>query len=146
MFKFKWGDEAQKAWVNLNRFMAHVSHQQRLTPVKPLQVWPEEFGTWTIADGLENPDLEASKYYVAAAAEWLLVAGSDIHGDEMWGQRGLHPLRGKLWEKGRRAADRTHEKRWGFWRERLLEIAGDGGFDEGTREAAKQVEEAMSKI
>ena len=48
-------EAAVQAWVNLNRFVAHLSVQQRLTPVEPFQdgEWLEDFGMWTITLGLE---------------------------------------------------------------------------------------------
>jgi len=66
----------------MNRFMAHISRQQRLTPVQPLPERIEDFGLWTIADDLETAD---TRDYGEAAAVWLLIAGDDIHGDLRWG-------------------------------------------------------------
>jgi len=125
--------------------MTQVSHQQCLTPVEPLREWVEEFGHWTISDGLENPGLASSRQYAAAAAAWLLVAGSDIHSDATWGRGGIVVHNGKLWQK-KLAAGRRQETRWGFWKERLLEISGDDSYDEATREAVKQAEQSMNKI
>ena len=139
-------EAAQRAWVNLNRFAAHLSCQQRRTPVEKFQKWLEDFGLWTITDGLEYR--KGARDYGEPAAVWLIIAGSDICNDPTWGKRDGNvasemPLReGPLWSN-RLAAGATPEMRWGFWAVRLLEIASDESLEVSTREAAQQAVRVM---
>jgi hypothetical protein len=143
---------ALRAWVNLNRFVAHLSVQQRLTPVEPFQdgAWLEDFGMWTITLGLEyrrHPD------YMEAAWAWLEIAGHDIKNDLKWGRRdgewveGLYPsvrvgpLWTARWEEGA-----TVEMRWDFWVERLGEISRDLKVDTLIREKAAEAERVVREI
>jgi hypothetical protein len=140
-------EAAQLAWANLNRFTAHLSVQQRLSPVEPLQNWLEDFGLWTITEGLEyrrHPE------YVEAACVWFPIAGPDIKNDLKWGRRdeGLevhrNPLyRGPLW-KNKLEQGAGPETRWDFWKERLGEIVRDEKFDALTRERAGDAERAIT--
>ncbi|KAL7620464.1 hypothetical protein AAE478_009459 [Parahypoxylon ruwenzoriense] len=140
-------DAAQRAWVNLNRFMAHLSRQQRLSPVEPLREWVEDFGLWTITDGIEDP--EGGREYAEAAAAWLTIACRDIYSDPAWGRRDGHespgiPLRvGNLWT-ARQAEGATPQMRWDFWKARLGEIADDDAFDALIRDSARQARQTMS--
>ncbi|CZR62690.1 uncharacterized protein PAC_12587 [Phialocephala subalpina] len=143
------GEAAIQAWVNLNRFVAHLSVQQRLTPVEPLQDWLEDFGLWTISDGLEFR--KGGREYGEAAAAWLVIAGSDIWLDPTWGKRdgnpgpGIPVRVGGIWSY-RLENGATHDMRWDFWRERLLDIASDESLDESTRETMRQAERATEGI
>jgi hypothetical protein len=142
-------ETGQRLWVNLNRFMAHLSCQQRRTPVEPLHEWVEDFGLWNITDGLE--DKAGSQENGEAAALWLIIAGPDIYNDRAWGKRdgntspGIHLRQGRLWSS-RLEDGATQEMRWAFWKERLLELASDEYLDVSTRETAKQAEQAMGEI
>ena len=127
--------------------MAHLSHQQRLTPIEPLKDRVEDFGLWNIADGLE--DEGGSKENRESAAVWLTIAGKDVHSDLMWGKRdgnpseGIPVCEGELWAT-KLAAGSTQGERWGFWKEQLVKISGDASLDTSTREAAKETEKAMA--
>jgi hypothetical protein len=144
-------EAAQHAWVNLNRFFAHISHQQRLTPIPQLKDWIEDYGLWNISDGLEVADLEAIKENGESAAVWLEIAGRDIYKDGKWGKRDGKPEEGipkrgnELWDKYLKEGG-VYEKRWDFWRQRLLEIAGEEGLDRQIREAAEKAARVMGGI
>jgi hypothetical protein len=144
-------EAAQHAWVNLNRFFAHISHQQRLTPIPQLKDWIEDYGLWNISDGLEVADLEAIKENGESAAVWLEIAGRDIYKDEKWGKRDGRPEEGipkrgnELWDKYLEEGG-VYEKRWDFWRQRLLEIAGEEGLEKQIREAAEKAARVMGEI
>lgn len=135
--------------MNLNQFMAHLSCQQRKTPVDPLNEWVEDFGLWTITDGLESPT--GIKEHAEAATAWLIVAGADIHTDPAWGRRDGNkrpgvPLRtGPLWTK-RLADGDTQEMRWGFWKGRLHELANDETLDRTIRDSSRKAEQAMNEV
>ncbi|KAK5656014.1 hypothetical protein OQA88_5152 [Cercophora sp. LCS_1] len=136
---------ARAEWTNLNRFMAHVSVQNRETPVEPLKGWVEDFGMWTIVDGLESKG--GWEDYVEAAAGWLEIAGRDIYQDGKWGGRdgvATHLVReGELWaEKVQEGAG--YAERWAFWRARLTGFARDENVEEGVREVCKRVEGVMA--
>jgi hypothetical protein len=136
------------AWVNLNRFAAHLSVQQRLTPVEPLQDWLEDFGLWTITLGLE---FRRHTDYMKAAWVWLEIAGHDIKNDLKWGRRdgervdGLPLREGPLWRK-RWEEGATVEMRWDFWIERIGEISSDAKVDALIREMAGEVEKVVSEM
>jgi hypothetical protein len=142
-------EAAQRVWVNLNRFMAHLSCQQRRTPVETFEAWLEDFGLWTITDGLEIR--RGAREYGEPAAVWLIIAGEHICNDPTWGKRDGYPgpgmpLRnGPLWTN-RLEAGATPEMRWGFWAVRLLEIASDESLDISTRETAQQAVRAMRSV
>ncbi|KAI1378540.1 hypothetical protein F4677DRAFT_370747 [Hypoxylon crocopeplum] len=142
-------DAAQRASVNLNRFMAHLSCQQRKTPVEPLREWVEDFGLWTITDGLEEP--AGIREHAEEATAWLIIAGIDIYNDPTWGRRdgkrrtGIPLRQGRLWS-ARQAEGSTQEMRWDFWKDRLLEIAGDLSKDESVRNVAREAEQVMREI
>ncbi|KAE9378701.1 hypothetical protein N431DRAFT_450646 [Stipitochalara longipes BDJ] len=142
-------EAAQRAWVNLNRFMAHMSVQQRLTPVESFEHWLEDFGLWTISDGLEARD--GALEYGEPASVWLVIAGSDIHGDSAWGSRNGNPLpgiplrQGEIWEN-RLEEGATQAMRWEFWKERLGEIARNGELDALISETMKLAALAMDRV
>jgi hypothetical protein len=144
-------EATQRAWVNLNRFFAHISHQQRLHPIPQLKDWIEDYGLWNISDGLEVADLEAIKENGESAAVWLEIAGRDIYKDEKWGKRDGKPEEGipkrgnELWDAYLREGG-VYEGRWDFWRQRLLEIAGEEGLDKQIREAAEKAARVMGEI
>lgn len=129
--------------------MAHLSRQQRRTPIEPLDAWLEDFGLWNIASGLEEET--TYREYAEAAAVWLIIAGSDIYSDPAWGKRDGNPSPGipirdgTIWST-RLAAGETQEMRWKFWKERLLRIDSDESLYVSTREAARQAERAMCSI
>jgi hypothetical protein len=139
-------EAAQRAWVNLNRFVAHISVQQRVTPTESFKQWLEDFGLWIISDGLEVEN--GAGEYGETAAVWLIIAGSDIHGDLVWGGRngspspGIPLRQGELWEN-RLEEGATQAMRWEFWKERLSEIAGNGELDTSTTETMRLAELAM---
>jgi hypothetical protein len=144
-------EAAQHAWVNLNRFFAHISHQQRLTPIPQLKDWIEDYGLWNISDGLEVADLEAIRENGESAAVWLEIAGRDIYKDGKWGKRDGKPEEGipkrgnELWDAYLKEGG-VYEGRWDFWRQRLLEIAGEEGLDRQIREATEKAARVMGEI
>lgn len=77
---------------------------------------------------------------VAAAAEWLRVAGKRIYGEigERETNYALASSR-DLWKGG----EKMSEERWMFWKERLRSVAKKGELGEGTRDAAKEAIETM---
>ncbi|KAI0882271.1 uncharacterized protein GGS22DRAFT_191440 [Annulohypoxylon maeteangense] len=140
-------EAAQKAWVNLHRFMAHLSCAQMRDPTDSLDEWVEDFGLWAIAEGLE--DQEGVKEWAEAAAAWLLIAGRDIYNDPTWGRRDGNkapgvPLRdGPLWDC-RLANGATQESRWEFWKFRLQELTKQAA-DAAVRNSAQHALEAMKR-
>ncbi|KAK4183458.1 hypothetical protein QBC35DRAFT_467294 [Podospora australis] len=148
--------QAHREWVNLNRFLAHLSVQQRNTPVAPLKNWVEDMGMWTITDGLETASGENDENLITehaeAAAAWLVIAGGDIYADEKWGGRDGNSVNGgpqragELWGEmlARGAAEQAG--RWDFWKQRLGQIAGDKKNSQAIRNAARGAEGAMTKV
>ncbi|KAI1440734.1 hypothetical protein F5Y02DRAFT_401948 [Annulohypoxylon stygium] len=140
-------EASQKAWVNLSRFMAHLSCEQRKNPAEPLQKWVEDFGLWTITDGLE--DQEGVKEWAEAAAVWLLIAGRDIYKDPSWGRRDGNqspgiPLReGPLWSD-RLTNEVTQESRWEFWKSRLQDLTVQD-LSVTAKSAVREALEAMKR-
>ncbi|KAK4455264.1 hypothetical protein QBC34DRAFT_460103 [Podospora aff. communis PSN243] len=142
------GPDPQRAWINLNRFMAYLSVQNRKTPVAALDDgWVEDFGMWTICDGLESEDGFGD--YVEAAAGWLEVAGREIWKDAKWGGRdgsGNGGREGGLWVRKRGEGGVRGEERWGFWRGRLEGMVAEGEKgeeEEGVKAAAGRAVEVM---
>lgn len=135
--------------------MAHLSRQQRRTPVESLHKWPEDFGLWNIVEGLEQKVRVGSRDYqdcAEVAAVWLIIAGPDIYQDSAWGRRdgnespGIPLRQGTLWNR-QLAAGATQEMRWDFWKKRLLEVASDQALvNHSVRETAQQAERVMSEI
>lgn len=114
-----------------------------------MQGWLEDFGLWTISDGLEDPSMAAE--HAGPAAAWLIVAGRDIRQDPAWGCRdGNHPLsmplrEAPLWTK-KLATGASQDGRWAFWEERLRDIAGTESLDAELRDSAGRAVEAMEAI
>ncbi|KAK0652375.1 hypothetical protein B0T16DRAFT_454747 [Cercophora newfieldiana] len=136
-------DDSLRSWVNLNRFMAYLSLQNRATPVEALSGWVEDFGMWTIADGLEERN-GVRDHHAEAAACWLEVAGGEIWKDARWGGRDQNGREGELWTRKSAEEALGYEERWAFWRERLERIAKDEAVEEGVREAARRAGEVMA--
>ncbi len=138
--------KAQTEWININRFVAWLSCQQRLTPIEPLQGWLEDFGLWTISSGLECRST-ADEHQEPAAA-WLLIASRDIYSDPIWGCRDGnpphdYPLReGPLWTN-RLDAGASSEDRWDFWKERLQALRDNKNIAEEIRALAQSAEQSM---
>ncbi|CAJ2509150.1 Uu.00g141760.m01.CDS01 [Anthostomella pinea] len=109
---------ALAAWVNLNRFYAHLSRQQRREPLDSLKDWVEVFGKYTISCGLERESDNDVRDYAWPAAVWLEIAGSDIYNDPHWGGRDNTLPEGA-----------PRDLRWDVWAQRLQEIAASDRFD-----------------
>ncbi|KAK0701891.1 hypothetical protein B0T26DRAFT_757865 [Lasiosphaeria miniovina] len=141
-------EEAQTSWVNLNRFTAHLSCLQRTRPVEALEQWLEDYGLWTIASGLEDPDTTARAEHIEPAIWWLRIAGHDIFSDTTWGARdgnpqpGVPERDGPLWT-ARLAEGASQESRWDFWKERLRQIAADNRVPVNTRNLASDALQEM---
>ncbi|KAI1455738.1 hypothetical protein F4805DRAFT_476520 [Annulohypoxylon moriforme] len=140
-------EAAQRAWVNLNRFMAHLSCEQRKDPADPLDKWVEDFGLWTVTEGLE--DREGVKEWAEAGAVWLIVAGKDIYSDPAWGRRNGHkspgiPLReGPIWNHRLADVDAL-ESRWEFWKSRLQDLT-EQALDASAGTAAQEALTAIKR-
>ena len=154
--------QADAMYTNLNRFIAHLSnhHRQTSVPVAALRSWLEDFGLWTITDGLEYRSATQLSQFSEPAAAWLIVAGQEIFRDKTWGGRdgvieeGRGLVReGPLWsnelekseeaEAGAGTDGCEEDVRWAFWKKRLGEIALDGRLCASVRDAAGVAGEAM---
>ena len=107
--------------------------------VAQLGAIPLSWGYECICDALEKSDATLDME-VAAAAEWLRVAGKRIYGEigERETNYALASSR-DLWKGG----EKMSEERWKFWKERLRSVAKKGELGQGTRDAAKEAIETM---
>ena len=142
---------ARLAWTNINAFLAQLSHVQRDTPGEPFAGWLEDFGLWTITNGLE--DSNGIEDHARAAARWLFILGDIIHSEATWGGRerltkgpGPGPLReGPLWH-AELSKGASQSERWSFWKQRLGDIAQADVIDRETRERAAETARHMAQI
>jgi len=157
--------QADAMYTNLNRFIAHLSnhHRQTPVPVAALRSWLEDFGLWTITDGLEYRSATQLSQFSEPAAAWLVVAGQEIFRDKTWGGRDGFLVEGRRlvregplwsnelekWEAAGVAAGTDgceEDVRWAFWKKRLGEIAVDGRLCANVRDAAGAAGEAMKRV
>jgi len=142
---------ARLAWTNINAFLAQLSRVQRDSPGELSARWIEDFGLWTITNGLE--DANGIEDRARAAARWLLILGDIIYSESTWGGRerctkgpGPGPLReGPLW-RAELAGGASQSERWSFWKQRLGEIAQADIVDRGTRDVAVEAARHMAQI
>lgn len=154
MTRSKWDspEAARLAWTNINAFLAQLSRVQRDTPGEPFALWLDDFGLWTITDGLES--VNGIEDHTRAATRWFLILGDIIHSDATWGGREgpakgpgrPSPLRGgPLW-RAEISRGASQSERWGFWKQRLGKIAEDKAIGRETREIAAETARHMAQV
>nr|POF02123.1 hypothetical protein CFP56_69038 [Quercus suber] len=140
--------EAMTEFTNFHRFLAMLMATEE--PVFNYS-W---FALVALRSALETPvgtlysfPADKAEPWIRAASAWIEIMGFEIFGwDENFATgaaRGAPGSGGPLWNgKHGFCMDR-----WGFWRQRFVEIATmEGVFDEQTRKAAEEAEIMMSEI
>jgi hypothetical protein len=119
---------------NLNAFMARLtrdgvsdcSYQALITITQALEI-AEMYTTTRIMD-------------VLMVYDWLRLAGYKLMGAKIKNFR----VRGELWDKVKQSG--YSQERWEFWRRRLGDIEGDGGYEVKTREIAGKAKSLLEKL